>query len=174
MARFAQSAVTSCNGRARAIPAASVELIRVVAKAPNNELEAYLAGMIAADGWVDRSSGPPKVRLEQKAESRLLMQQLASAFGRNLYTKPNGAVWLEFVNLDPSWKSSTPSLEPELVRHYWRGVIDGDGCITRYVDKRDMSARTELMLYYNPLTGQFWLMVSLDGSLVEEFVTDAM
>lgn len=38
---------------------------------------------------------------------------------------------VEFVDVPLFWTHSAPDLRSDLVRHYIRGLMDGDGCISR-------------------------------------------
>jgi hypothetical protein len=95
---------------------------------PEDEWEAYLAGLIMADGHV----APYNVVVNQASTSLTMMEKLASHFDRKLYSYCGGNhLRLTFPDLPRAWKTAVPELPQELKRHYWRGAFDGDGCVTR-------------------------------------------
>ncbi len=98
---------------------------------------AYLAGVIATDGSVERR-GPKfmRIRLGMGPKGWSMMEQLAAITGRNLSkirTTPKGFQYrtLDWRDLPAEWKTEVPELAYAQKRSYLRGLYDGDGCLTR-------------------------------------------
>lgn len=100
-------------------------------RGPTDADEAYLAGLIATDGYVERRKGravPTGVSIKMAAEARPLLAVVAERFGRALYERSNGKFVVTFVAIPFAWKLARPPLTGALERHYIRGLLDGDGC----------------------------------------------
>jgi Homing endonuclease len=106
---------------------------RLAWRPPAEHREAYLAGLIATDGYVERRRGrsaPTGISIKMASAARPLLDQIAEHYGRRLCARSNGQYVLTFVDLPVCWKTALPALSPELVPHYVRGLLDGDGCIS--------------------------------------------
>lgn len=108
-----------------------------------DELRAYWLGFVSADGGIIRSARTFALRVELAAKDEAHLLRLRDDVGSNKPLVPhkggfclNLDSWrlidaLERLNVGPR-KSAT--LQPwsgpnHLMRHYWRGMVDGDGCI---------------------------------------------
>ncbi|SRR5258707_7365958 len=114
----------------------------------DSEAKAYWLGFIFADGcvlWNERTGNYAlQVGLQGRDIDHLVILEKDLGGSRSPDTDPrNGTVRLvwysktlakQLINLgiEPR-KSGTerlPSFSPPLARHFWRGVFDGDGCLT--------------------------------------------
>ncbi len=98
---------------------------------PADADEAYLAGLIASDWYIERRKGrsvPTGLAIKMAAEAEELLSSLAERFGRRLYRRSNGQVVVTFIAIPIFWKLELPRLSADLEQHYFRGLIDGDGC----------------------------------------------
>ena len=106
---------------------------RMSERPPEDAFEAHLAGLIATDGYVERRKGreaPTGVAIKTAAAARPMLEHLAAARGRRICARSNGQFVLSFTDVPVCWKTRLPRLTPELERHYVRGLLDGDGCIS--------------------------------------------
>lgn len=113
---------------------------RLSQRGPNDELEAWLAGMLATDGSLVIERGRPMaVSLPQStAKARLPMEILAARYDRHLCRSrgtsnygPYDKLIIQLRVIPFAWVTSVPPLRPDLERHYVRGLIDGDGSVSR-------------------------------------------
>lgn len=106
---------------------------RLSARPPADEREAYLAGLIATDGYVERRRGrdaPTGISIKMAPVAAPLLGAIADYYGRRLCHRSNGQVVLSFVDVPVVWKTALPSLSAEFEVAYVRGLLDGDGCIS--------------------------------------------
>jgi hypothetical protein len=106
---------------------------RLSERAPADEREAYLAGLIATDGHIERRHGrsaPTGISIKMAASARPLLEEIAQHFDRRVYARTNGQFVLTFVDKPIAWKTTVPELQDPLASHYVRGLLDGDGCIS--------------------------------------------
>lgn len=120
----------------------------------DDEFKAYSLGFLYADGHNDRKAN--KVSIELKRDDAQIVRDIASALGfdgplrhRTYGSRdPNfrgisAGIVLRSKKLSEdldrhgcthfkSDKVSLPNLAPDLMRHFIRGYLDGDGCIYRY------------------------------------------
>jgi hypothetical protein len=126
----------------------------------DTEEKAYWLGFISADGGITERV----LQIGLQARDRPHLEKLCVALGDNflirdeVIQRKSGefrysrlCVYSRYLSQSLQNKGVTPrksytikpyaELDPKLYRHYWRGVIDGDGCI--YIDK-DNRPRIEL------------------------------
>lgn len=119
---------------------------RLTPRSPVNELEAYLAGLVATDGCVHwRDHRPVNTRICLTEGDRDVLDHLGHVLGRPVYTverrtllrgrSRNNEAVLTLVSQPISWKTSIPEMDSQLERHYVRGLMDGDGCFTSRDDR---------------------------------------
>lgn len=104
---------------------------RLSRRPPADADEAYLAGLIASDGYIENRKGreaPTGLSIKMAAEAKGLLSSIAARFGRRLYERSNGQFVVSFIEVPVVWKLELPSLTGELEPHYFRGLLDGDGC----------------------------------------------
>jgi hypothetical protein len=106
---------------------------------PRDEYEAYLAGLVAADGTVNARWG--YTILAQKEAARPVFDALAERFGTRYRVEHRvtnfGAstmLLMNFKDLPTAWKRQVPDLPLDLERHYFRGLVDGDGSLSECLD----------------------------------------
>lgn len=118
----------------------------------DTEEKAYWLGFITADGCVT-SGRVLQVSLAQKDERHLDNLKQALGYSGPLYRRgPGGYGGQDTVLLMIGSKKMVADLgmagvgprksltaaawdgHPDLIRHYWRGVIDGDGCVGKRAD----------------------------------------
>lgn len=128
---------------------------------PRDECEAWLAGLIVTDGCINRRWGYTKVT--QKAAAGPILERVGERCGRTVRYETQRSNFgighkahLQFANLPLYWKTEVPDFPflSELERHYWRGVIDGDGCLT-YNNSHRGFKHLEVRLAWNPYREQF-------------------
>lgn len=138
---------------------------RLSRRVPANEIESYLAGLLVTDGTLVRENGRPMaVNLGQGPRGHAVIEQLADYYGRrigrrttvtNFGPKNEKRIQLRCVPL--AWKQFVVSPGPDLLRHYIRGMVDGDGCVVA----DHGSVRVEF--YWRPdeefIGHAFWLLV---------------
>ncbi len=113
----------------------------------DTESKAYWLGFLAADGCVTDSDGTPRLELVLSSRDRGHVQKFCEAiesthpiadFNNNGYPgvalrirSAEMAAGLAQHGVTPrkSLTAAPPALAPSLMRHYWRGAFDGDGCI---------------------------------------------
>jgi hypothetical protein len=121
----------------------------------DSESKAYWLGFLAADGSVCDRNHSIKVGLSSKDRGHLCKFKEALGSARPIYdgytTLSNGKTYghCEFsvgsihvyyslsrlgIKSNKSFTCQPWLCSVDLVRHYWRGVVDGDGCITRGKD----------------------------------------
>lgn len=117
----------------------------------NNEEKAYWLGFIVADGCVlwSKKNKCVSIRLAQKDNEHV--RQFAKAVGYNseikksridLYSKKMASCLIDLGVTPRKTFSVRPWIgDASLMQHYWRGVFDGDGCVT-YHDKKRKSGKT--------------------------------
>lgn len=110
---------------------------------PTNEIESYLAGLLLADGCVVRN-GSVWIQLVQQTRARPVLEQLSAYYNRPIWNRKNGFVMA--FKLPPEYKRSILDLPLGLRRHYWRGVVDGDGSVIN----QDSKSGLRVTLYWNP------------------------
>jgi hypothetical protein len=109
------------------------------------EAQAYWLGFLAADGSIDPERG--SIRVELQARDRGHLDKLAVFLGSDIEPRQVGgrdtwhltvyskemAGWLATLGLAAGKVStfSPPALIPSVRRHFWRGMMDGDGSIFR-------------------------------------------
>lgn len=108
----------------------------MIDRSPLDAYEAYVAGLIASDGCIHRRKGVPRgIALDLSARDCDVLFSIAQKYGRPMpYThtpdKGGPAVWLSLLNFPITWKTAPPrDLEQPLLRHYVRGLVDGDGSL---------------------------------------------
>ncbi len=102
-------------------------------RAPRDEWEAHLAGLIATDGYVERRKSRPEptgVAIKMAVAAQPMLLEIANHYGRRLCARANGQFVLSFTDIPVRWKLELPDLASDLVRHYVRGLLDGDGCFS--------------------------------------------
>lgn len=113
---------------------------RLSRRPPCDTWEAHLAGLIATDGCVEYRTGreaPTQISIKMAAAARPMLDQIAAHFGRRLHARGNGQFVLTFYDVPVVWKRELPQLDPALVLHYVRGLLDGDGCLSgARIDRR--------------------------------------
>lgn len=109
--------------------------------------------MATSSGGVGRSA-PTGIAIKMARAAKPLLGEIADHYGRRLCARSNGQYVLTFVDLPVCWKTRLPALAPELVPHYVRGLLDGDGCISgaRVAD----SLYPYVSLTFNP-TRESWV-----------------
>lgn len=125
-------------------------------KMPQNELEAWTAGMILADGCAP-SDGRP-VMLTQKSAALPQLQDLVDYFdGRGPYERSGGGFNIVLPPVPRSWKKTVLPFSPlsDLGRHYWRGVFDGDGAISAHLDSRGQGLKLYMRMSF------FWAVAEV-------------
>jgi hypothetical protein len=106
---------------------------RLERRPPADEREAYLAGLIATDGYIDRRRGrevPTGLAIKMAAQARPLLAEIADHYGRHLYERSNGQFVVTFVDKPLTWKLTPPRIRRAWLPDYVRGLFDGDGCIS--------------------------------------------
>lgn len=118
----------------------------------DTEERAYWLGYIVADGCVH--SGGKRVSISSTGKDKAHLEKFKAAIesdaplypGRGSGPKKeysvivhSGAFWRSLFLLgvvpQKTWTVKPWQGPPELMRHYWRGVVDGDGWITYQPDK---------------------------------------
>jgi hypothetical protein len=79
---------------------------------------------------------------------------LAERFGRRVYPRRDGHFVITFVDVPVCWKGEV-DVPPYLLRHYVRGLIDGDGCLSG-ATAANGKFYPYVALAYNPLA-QPWI-----------------
>lgn len=111
-----------------------------------NEESAYVFGLWSADGYMYKEGTKHRVSLTLKESDRYHVERIASmldcacstktynGFGRTTLTVNSIPMYLDLLRLGGTPAKSCnmlfPSVREDLVRHYIRGVFDGDGCFT--------------------------------------------
>jgi hypothetical protein len=117
----------------------------------SSELQAYWLGFVSADGGIIRSGRTFALRVELAAKDRGHLLQLREDVGSNKPLVPHGRAFclnldswrmveaLERLGVGPRKSTTLQAWEgpPELMRHYWRGMVDGDGCIHKVRTRPD-------------------------------------
>lgn len=118
--------------------------LRYEQRSPADEMEAWLAGLIYCDGTFAVERGEPRaITLPQSTEkawqpflkvSQRYDRKPSRVVGVSNYG-PFDRLQFQFRNLPLWWKTHVQEIaDAELERHYWRGMVDGDGCVV--YDKR--------------------------------------
>ena len=100
---------------------------------PADQREAYLAGLIATDGYIETRRGraaPTGLAIKMAAQAKPLLAEIAAHYGRALYQRSNGQFVVTFVDKPVVWKQRPPKIRPDWLPDYVRGLFDGDGCIS--------------------------------------------
>ena len=114
----------------------------------NREQDSYFYGLILTDGNISSpESNARKIQIALQQKDRHILESLKSYLksdnklvdfekGELRYTHfgvGSETLYNRLVDLGCSWRKSTkeklPKFEWENNRHFWRGVIDGDGCL---------------------------------------------
>lgn len=124
-----------------------------------DEIEAYVAGLVATDGHLDAANG--RVRIAQGPAGHDVIRQIAGIYGRNTsYNSSNRALQVD-LRWGLDWKRSKPELSTAAERHYFRGLCDGDG----YLTSSQGGPGAVVGFCFNPV-GEQWL-----GDLWQEMLT---
>lgn len=119
----------------------------------NTKQKAYILGLIAADGYINKKA--TTLELSLKVSDRIILDEIKQSLGKNLTIKikkdkrPNrenmarlflfGNEMLKHLQTKGFDNNKTFSLkfpyyiEDKLMPHFIRGYFDGDGCISYYV-----------------------------------------
>ena len=121
----------------------------------DTEAKAYWLGFLAADGFVDSKKGTVALSLAEKDADHVARFKADLGYGGPVTVSTQGRGFSrghKIVRVSISCRKMARALAelgfrenktwtiepwqgpPELMRHYWRGVVDGDGCL--YRDKR--------------------------------------
>ncbi len=111
--------------------------LREEVRAPSTLQEAYLNGLIMADGHV----GPYSTYLRMGPLAESLLRDLAVHFGIEFkqYNSNQGRVQNTIYSSSwpQCWKTSALEVaSPELELARLQGLFDGDGCITSYLNRK--------------------------------------
>ena len=149
----------------------------------DSEPKAYILGFLSADGWIQKH--PRGVGVELKAEDLPLLERLRDELSPGqpvvehpVTTKAGPRIQYRLrvnsVELADALgrhgvgprKSHTlrpsPLVPPELLRHYWRGVVDGDGSI---YSSKGRTPRSKPCWHFD-LTGSVWMCEGFRAFLV--------
>lgn len=121
----------------------STKLVVPLQSRIDSEFAAWFAGMMVTDGsYIANSNGWSG--LAQSRRDVDFMGRVADQLGRPLFDGPRSGftgekgVLVTFKAQPKEWKLTVPSFSflSDLERHYWRGCLDGDGCIQILRDGR--------------------------------------
>ena len=121
----------------------------------NTEAKAYWLGFITADGCVRTDHHNHQLKVKLKVSDAPHLEKLKAALAANHPIKSGerrgvAGAWAALAVSSPRMVDSlailgvTPrkslTAQPwngpaDLMRHYWRGLFDGDGCITKRADR---------------------------------------
>ena len=136
----------------------------------DTEFKAYILGFICADGYIgvhddfcmvlsdihDENYNTLK-HLKDELDTDLTIQHRHTKEGYGNYTFKfsNSHIVSSLINLGITHnklksRTSIPNIPHSLIRHFIRGLFDGDGSICRYWDNTDNRERIELSFLGNP------------------------
>jgi hypothetical protein len=106
---------------------------RLENRPPLDRREAYLAGLIATDGYIEKRRGgavPTGLAIKMAAQARPLLAEIGGHFERAVYERSNGQFVVTFIDKPIAWKLGPPRISRDWLPDYVRGLFDGDGCIS--------------------------------------------
>ena len=135
----------------------------------DSEEKAYWLGFIWADGYISNSPNNPNVKTVHQIELSLGLKDVEHlikfknfmSYSKDItidnyrcrFMVANKYLWNVLNNYGCTPKKSLTLKFPnenifkstDLIRHFIRGYFDGDGCITRYVNKHTVSPHIEVI-----------------------------
>ncbi len=153
----------------------------------DGEAKAYILGFVSADGWIQ--TRPRGVGVELKAEDLPLLERIRDELspGQPVVEHPvttkagrriqfrlqvNSVELADALERHGVGPRKSHTLRPsalvpaELLRHYWRGVVDGDGSI---YSSKGRTPRSKPSWHFD-LTGSAWMCEGFRAFLVEHGV----